>query len=156
MKKNDVFTVTIEDMGEDGAGIGKTDGYTWFIKDALIGDVIQASVMKMKKNYGFARLVKILEPAPGRVEAQCPVARACGGCQLQELDYREQLRFKERKVYNHLKRIGGMDRLFLPEDREKPRGFWMQWSWSPSSAWRTLGVTATRPSIRWAWERTDS
>lgn len=93
MKKNDVFTVTIEDMGEDGAGIGKTDGYTWFIKDALIGDVIQASVMKMKKNYGFARLVKILEPAPGRVEPRCPVARACGGCQLQELDYREQLRF---------------------------------------------------------------
>lgn len=122
MKKNDVFTVTIEDMGEDGAGIGKTDGYTWFIKDALIGDVIQASVMKMKKNYGFARLVKILEPAPGRVEARCPVARACGGCQLQELDYREQLRFKERKVYNHLKRIGGMDRLFLPEDREKAAG----------------------------------
>ena len=76
MKKNDVFTVTIEDMGEDGAGIGKTDGYTWFIKDALIGDVIQASVMKMKKNYGFARLVKILEPAPGRVEPRCPVARA--------------------------------------------------------------------------------
>ena len=100
MKKNDVFTVTIEDMGEDGAGIGKTDGYTWFIKDALIGDVIQASVMKMKKNYGFARLVKILEPAPARVEPRCPVARACGGCQLQELDYREQLRFKERKVYN--------------------------------------------------------
>ena len=122
MKKNDVLTVTIEDMGEDGAGIGKTDGYTWFIKDALIGDVIQASVMKMKKNYGFARLVKILEPAPGRVEARCPVARACGGCQLQELDYREQLRFKERKVYNHLKRIGGMDRLFLPEDREKAAG----------------------------------
>ena len=122
MKKNDVFTVTIEDMGEDGAGIGKTDGYTWFIKDALIGDVIQASVMKMKKNYGFARLVKILEPAPGRVEPQCPVARACGGCQLQELDYREQLRFKERKVYNHLKRIGGMDRLFLPEDTEKAAG----------------------------------
>ncbi len=109
-------------MGEDGAGIGKTDGYTWFIKDALIGDVIQASVMKMKKNYGFARLVKILEPAPGRVEPRCPVARACGGCQLQELDYREQLRFKERKVYNHLKRIGGMDRLFLPEDRGKGRG----------------------------------
>lgn len=122
MKKNDVFTVTIEDMGEDGAGIGKTDGYTWFIKDALIGDVIQASVMKMKKNYGFARLVKVLEPAPGRVEARCPVARACGGCQLQELDYEEQLRFKERKVYNHLKRIGGMDRLFLPEDREKAAG----------------------------------
>ena len=141
-----------------GPGIGKTDGYTWFIKDALIGDVIQASVMKMKKkNYGFARLVKILEPAPGRVEPRCPVARACGGCQLQELDYREQLRFKERKVYNHLKRIGGMDRLFLPEGQGKrPRAFLDAVVMEPIIGMEGPGVTATRPSIRWAWERTDS
>ena len=109
IKKNDKFVITIEDMSEDGAGIGKLDGYIWFVKDALIGDVIEASAMKMKKNYGFARLVKVLEPAPGRVEAKCPVARACGGCQMQELDYAEQLKFKENKVYNHLKRIGGME-----------------------------------------------
>ena len=55
IKKNDKFTVTIEDMGEDGAGIGRVDGYIWFVKDALIGDTIEASAMKMKKNYGFAR-----------------------------------------------------------------------------------------------------
>lgn len=122
IKKNDKFVVTIEDMGEDGAGIGKTDGYTWFIKDGLLGDEIEASAMKMKKNYGFARLVRVIKPGPGRVEAQCPVARACGGCQLQELSYEEQLRFKERKVYNHLRRIGGMENLFLPEERDAAAG----------------------------------
>ena len=106
MKKNDKFVLTIEDMSEDGAGIGKLDGYIWFVKDALIGDVIEASAMKMKKNYGFARLVRVIEAAPGRVEPKCPVARACGGCQMQELAYAEQLKFKEKKVYNHLKRIG--------------------------------------------------
>ena len=64
MKKNDLFTVTIEDMSEDGAGIGKTDGYTWFVKDGVIGDVVEAGVTKMKKNYGFARLVRIITPLP--------------------------------------------------------------------------------------------
>ena len=113
IKKNDKFTLVIEDMSEDGAGIGKLDGYIWFVKDALIGDKIEASAMKMKKNYGFARLVRVIEPAPGRVEAKCPVARACGGCQMQELDYAEQLKFKEKKVYNHLKRIGNMANLYL-------------------------------------------
>ena len=116
IKKNDKFVITIEDMSEDGAGIGKLDGYIWFVKDALIGDVIEASAMKMKKNYGFARLVRVIEPAPGRVEAKCPVARACGGCQMHELSYAEQLRFKEKKVYNHLKRIGGLENLYLPGD----------------------------------------
>ena len=114
IKKNDKFIITIEDMSEDGAGIGKLDGYIWFVKDALIGDVIEASAMKMKKNYGFARLVRVIEAAPGRVAAKCPVARACGGCQMQELSYEEQLKFKEKKVYNHLKRIGGMEQLCLP------------------------------------------
>jgi len=122
IKKNDKFTVTIEDMGEDGAGIGRVDGYIWFVKDALIGDTIEASAMKMKKNYGFARLVRVITPAKGRVEAKCPVARACGGCQLQELDYKEQLKFKEKKVYNHLKRIAGMENLFLPEEAEQEAG----------------------------------
>ena len=122
IKKNDKFTVPIEDMGEDGAGIGRVDGYIWFVKDALIGDTIEASAMKMKKNYGFARLVRVITPAKGRVEAKCPVARACGGCQLQELDYKEQLKFKEKKVYNHLKRIGGMENLFLPEEADQAAG----------------------------------
>lgn len=107
MEKNQEFTVTIEDMNEDGAGVGKLAGYIWFIKDTVIGDVVRAKAMKMKKSYGFARLMEVLEPSAGRVEPSCPVARQCGGCQLQAMSYEEQLKFKERKVMNNLMRIGG-------------------------------------------------
>ncbi len=111
MKKDDLIQVKIEDMGADGAGIGKMDGFALFIKDAVIGDVVEAKVMKMKKNYGYARLMRVLEPSPWRVTAPCPVARQCGGCQLQAMAYEAQLRFKENKIQNNLKRIGGFDNI---------------------------------------------
>ena len=60
-KKNDMLTVTIEDMGHEGEGIGKVEGYTVFVKDALIGDTVKAKIMKAKKNYGYARLMEIVE-----------------------------------------------------------------------------------------------
>ncbi len=107
-KKNDVFQVQIEDMSDTGEGIGKTDGFTWFVKDAVIGDVVEARVMKTKKSYGFARLMQVLEPSACRVTPRCPSARQCGGCQLQAMSYEEQLKFKENKVRNNLSRIGGL------------------------------------------------
>ena len=63
MEKNQEFTVTIEDMNEDGAGVGKLDGYIWFIKDTVIGDVVRAKAMTLKKSYGFARTMDVLRPA---------------------------------------------------------------------------------------------
>ena len=119
IRKNDEFELTIEDMSEDGAGIGKQDGYIWFVKDAVIGDRIRARAMKMKKNYGFARLMEVLEASKDRVMPECPVARQCGGCQLQMMSYEAQLHFKERKVYNNLRRIGGMENLRLPEQADE-------------------------------------
>ena len=113
MKKDDLIQVKIEDMGADGAGIGKMDGFALFIKDAIIGDVVEAKIMKMKKSYGYARLMRIIEPSPWRVESPCPVARQCGGCQIQAMAYEEQLRFKENKIRNNLKRIGGFETLPL-------------------------------------------
>ena len=110
-KKNDLVELMIEDISEEGQGIGKIDGYTLFIKDALVGDKVQAKIMKTKKQYGFARLTKILKPSPHRVEPKCVHHKACGGCQLQALSYEEQLRFKENKVWNHLKRIGGFEEI---------------------------------------------
>ena len=98
-KKNDRFTVTIEDLSEDGSGIGKTDGYIWFIKDTVIGDMVEAKAMKMKKSYGFARLERVIAPSPKRIAPACPVARQCGGCQLQAMSYEEGLKFKEKKVF---------------------------------------------------------
>lgn len=108
-KKNDIFQVKIEDISDTGEGIGKTDGFTWFIKDAVIGDVVEAKVMKTKKSYGFARLMQVVEPSFCRVEPRCEVARQCGGCQLQAMRYEEQLRFKENKVRSNLQRIGGLE-----------------------------------------------
>ena len=108
-EKNEIFRVRIEDMSDTGEGIGKTDGFTLFVKDAVIGDLVEAKVMKVKKSYGFARLMKVLKPSPHRVTPPCPVASSCGGCQLQAMSYEEQLRFKERKVLNNLRRIGGLD-----------------------------------------------
>ncbi len=110
MEKNQEFVVAIEDMNEDGAGVGRVDGYIWFVKDTVMGDVVRAKAMKMKKTYGFARLMEVLEPSPGRAEPLCPVAKQCGGCQLQAMSYEEQLRFKERKVLNNLLRIGKFSR----------------------------------------------
>lgn len=110
-KKNDIVQVKIEDMSDTGEGIGKTDGFTWFIKDAVIGDVVEAKVMKTKKSYGFARLLTVLEPSCCRIEPSCSVARQCGGCQLQAMNYEEQLHFKENKVRNNLHRIGGLEEI---------------------------------------------
>lgn len=98
MQKNDTVVVEITDIGVNGEGIGKIDGYTLFIKDAVIGDVAEVKVIKAKKNYGYARLINVLEPSNSRVEPKCPFARKCGGCQIQEMSYEKQLEFKERKV----------------------------------------------------------
>ena len=106
-KKNDRFQVMIEDLSEAGEGIGKTDGFIWFIKDTVIGDQVEAKAMKVKKSYGFARLERIIKPSESRITPECPVARQCGGCQLQAMSYEEQLRYKERKIYGNITRIGG-------------------------------------------------
>ena len=118
MQKNDIVIVTIEDIGVNGEGIGKVDGYTLFIKDAVIGDVVEAKLIKAKKQYGYARLMKITKPSIHRVEAACPVARQCGGCQIQEMAYERQLEFKAQKVRNNLERIGGIPAELLDDVTE--------------------------------------
>ena len=108
-KKDDKVTFVIEDIGTGGEGIGKVDGYTLFVKDAIIGDKIEAKIIKAKKNYSYARLEKIIEASSDRVTPACPVARQCGGCQIQQMSYEAQLRFKEKLVDDNLKRIGKIE-----------------------------------------------
>lgn len=119
MQKNDIIELKIEDMGVDGEGIGKYDGMTFFVKDAVLGDEIEARITKMKKNYGYARVEQILSPSKFRVTPQCELHRRCGGCQIQALNYEKQLEFKQNKVRGNLIRIGGfapelIDRIMLP------------------------------------------
>lgn len=115
MNKNQKIVVTIEDIGVNGEGIGKVDGYTLFVKDAIIGDMVEAVITKPKKNYAYAKMLNIIQPSEQRVPATCLVARQCGGCQVQELSYEAQLDFKTKKVRGNLERIGG----FAPELLDK-------------------------------------
>ena len=122
MQKNDTAVIEITDIGTDGAGIGKADGYTLFVKDAVIGDIAEVKVMKAKKNYGYARLMEIISPSPDRVTPRCAFARKCGGCQIQEMSYGRQLVFKEQKVRGNLERIGGFQQELLDRVMEPVLG----------------------------------
>lgn len=105
--KNDVIEVEITDIGNDGEGIGKVDGYTLFIKDAVIGDVVKVKIMKAKKNYAYAHLEEVVKPSEYRTTPACHIAKQCGGCQLQFMSYERQLQYKQDKVRNNIVRLGG-------------------------------------------------
>ena len=118
LKKDDILTVSIEQMGAEGEGIAKIDGYTLFIKDAVVLDVVRVKVIKTKKHYGYARILEILEPSSYRVQPRCEVARQCGGCQIQQLDYEKQLEYKQQKVKDCFMRIGGFSNITLEESED--------------------------------------
>ncbi|MCH5254815.1 MAG: 23S rRNA (uracil(1939)-C(5))-methyltransferase RlmD, partial [Lachnospiraceae bacterium] len=126
-RKNDIVTVQIEDIGNDGEGIGKIDGYALFVKDAVIGDVVEAKITKVKKNYAYARVEKVVTPSSFRVEPKCAFHRQCGGCQIQAMSYERQLAFKQDKVRNNLIRIGGFSEEFVDEVMEPIVGMDEPW-----------------------------
>ncbi|MCH5256250.1 MAG: 23S rRNA (uracil(1939)-C(5))-methyltransferase RlmD [Lachnospiraceae bacterium] len=126
-RKNDIVTVQIDDIGTDGEGIGKIDGYTLFVKDAVIGDVVEAKITKVKKNYGYARVEKVITPSSFRVEPRCAFHRQCGGCQIQAMSYERQLIFKQDKIKNNLIRIGGFSEEFVDKVMEPIVGMDEPW-----------------------------
>ena len=117
-QKGDVLTVTIEDLSDEGLGIGKADGYALFIKDTVVGDECKVKIMKAKKNYAFAHLEEVIKASSFRITPLCKNAKACGGCQLQAMSYEAELAFKENKVKNNLIRIGGFSEDFIESIKE--------------------------------------
>ena len=109
VKKNDEIELTIADLSHEALGVGRYQGYTLFVKDALPGEVIKAKVLKTKKNYGYAKRLALLQESPDRIPPTCPLYAKCGGCQLQHMRYSAQLQFKEKLVRANLERIGGLD-----------------------------------------------
>ena len=130
LKKNDIYEITIEDIGNDGEGIGHviddmsqlsrgtvatnegvsgaSRGITVFVKDTVVGDVAKVKLVKVKKNYAYGRLEEIIKPSPYRVAPVCANSRRCGGCALMHMSYDKQLDYKWNKVKNCLERIGGV------------------------------------------------
>jgi 23S rRNA (uracil-5-)-methyltransferase RumA len=123
--KNQIVPVTIEDISDTGEGIGHVDGFTLFVSRAVPGDTVRARIVKAKKTYAIARTEEILTAAPGRVSPECPVAGSCGGCQLAYMSYEAQLAWKQKRVEDCVRRIGGFAEVpVLPIlGMEEPRGY---------------------------------
>ena len=116
-KKNELIILEITDLTEEGQGVGKKDGLVFFVKDSVMGDKVEARILKVKKNYAYAKVEKLLEASPYRVTPLCPVAGKCGGCQLQHLSYEKELAWKEDRIAQSLIRIAG-----IPEEEVRKRG----------------------------------
>ena len=117
MKKGTQVRLSITDMTSAGEGIGHSEGYTFFVAGGIIGDEVLAEVTLPRKTYAYASVKKMITPSPDRVSARCPVSGTCGGCQLQELSYEAQLRWKKRLVTAALSRIGGLKAEIGEENR---------------------------------------
>ncbi|MEI7027971.1 23S rRNA (uracil(1939)-C(5))-methyltransferase RlmD [Paenibacillus sp. y28] len=102
----DSVEAEIVGLGHEGEGVGRADGFTLFIPGALPGERVRARVKEMKKQFGRADLLELLEASPDRIEPPCTLFDTCGGCQLQHLSYEAELRHKQRLVADALQRIG--------------------------------------------------
>ena len=107
IEKNQTYEMYIDDIGAQGEGIGRIDGFTVFVEGALPTERVRILIVKVKKNFGYGKLLEVLTPSKDRVVPKCPVAHQCGGCQLQHLSYAAQLAWKTKKVKDHFCRIGG-------------------------------------------------
>ena len=110
LSKDKMYVVDIVDIGQGGVGIGKFEGFTVFVDGGLVKDKIKVKITKSKKNYAVGDIVEIIEPSPYRVERKCSKElKDCGGCQIQELDYQEQLNIKTNEVKQVISRIGKLE-----------------------------------------------
>ena len=110
LSKDKMYVVDIVDIGQGGVGIGKFDGFTVFVDGGLVKDKIKVKITKSKKNYAVGDIIEIIEPSPYRVERKCSKElKDCGGCQIQELDYKEQLKIKTNEVKQVMSRIGKLE-----------------------------------------------
>ena len=106
VSKGEKIKINITGLSHDGSGVGKIDGFTFFVPETTPGDTVEAQVISIQKNHGRALPLKIIKAADTRTEPFCDYYSRCGGCQLQHIKYEEQLRLKEILVNDSLKRIG--------------------------------------------------
>ena len=109
MKKNDVITLTVTGLSSEGDGVGRHDGMAVFVPGAAAGDVCEVTVIKVLSNRAVGRLRAVTVPSPDRVENDCPVFPACGGCNFRHISYAAEQNAKFTSVCEALRRIGGTE-----------------------------------------------
>ena len=114
LSKNKEYIVDIVDIGQGGVGIGKYDGFTVFVEGGLLNDKVKVKINKSKKNYAVGDIIEIIEKSPFRVDRLCSDSlKDCGGCQIQELDYKKQLEIKTNEVKQVISRIGKLENVTI-------------------------------------------
>jgi len=102
--------IIIHGTASELQGVGRlSDGRAVFVPGALPGEKVNIEITKSADRFCESRLVEIIEASPRRVEPDCPHAGICGGCQARHMDYAFALEQKRQKVYDALKRIGGVE-----------------------------------------------
>lgn len=109
IKKNDKLILDIIDLSVEGQGVARYEGLAIFVKNALLGERVSATILSVKKTYCYAKTDTILLPSNDRVTPACPHFFKCGGCTLMHMSYAAQKKFKENKLNNTLKKIGKVD-----------------------------------------------
>ncbi|MBQ3150827.1 MAG: 23S rRNA (uracil(1939)-C(5))-methyltransferase RlmD [Clostridia bacterium] len=109
LKKNDICTLNITDCTLSGSGVGHIDSLAVFVPASAVGDELQVHILKVKSNCAFAKIHKIINPSPDRIDSDCPVFPKCGGCAFRHISYEAELRIKENQVRENLRRIGKID-----------------------------------------------
>lgn len=113
VEKDKNYRITITGMNHDGQGVGRVDGFTVFVDDALEGEEVLVRITKVSKSYSVGQLVKIINPSPDRIKPFCPSFEKCGGCSLQHMSMDAQLRFKTNLVKESIKRIGKLENVVI-------------------------------------------
>jgi len=105
----DKLTLTIGDLAFGGEGVARLEDFVIFVPFVAVGEVVEAEVTEVKKQFARARLLRVLQRSPERVEPACRYFGQCGGCQYQHLNYAIQLQVKHKQIADLFQRIGGFD-----------------------------------------------
>ena len=109
IKKNDDVVLKIEDMTNEGSSVGHFNGMAVFVRGGVTGDELVTHIIKAKKSYAVGVVKEIIKPSEFRIESDCSVSDKCGGCSFRNMTYEAELNYKQNRVADALKRIGGVD-----------------------------------------------
>lgn len=120
------YILKIEKYNNKGEGIGYIDEFVVFVPSAIVDEIVEVKIEKVNKTYGYGKIKDILSISNSRVTPICNIYKNCGGCDLQHMDYKEQINFKESKIKDAFERIGNIknikiDRFYSMENPYKYR-----------------------------------
>jgi len=107
--KNQIITLEIKSISNDGNGVAHKDGQAVFVPLTAPGDIAEVRIVKPMKSYAFGRVERLLAPGPDRIRQDCPVAGPCGGCGLRHIRYEAECAAKTQFVRDAFARIGKLD-----------------------------------------------